>query len=36
MEVTAMHKTEFIEKVRACERRLYRIASTMLRSDADC
>ena len=31
-----MHKTEFIERVRVCERRLYRIARTMLRSSADC
>ena len=31
-----MRKTEFISRVGACERRLYRIARTMLRSDADC
>ncbi len=31
-----MHKTEFISRVRGCERRLYRIAHTMLRSEADC
>lgn len=31
-----MNKTDFIARVRACERRLYRIARTMLRSDADC
>jgi len=31
-----MNRTEFIERVRVCERRLYRVARTMLRSDADC
>jgi len=31
-----MRKADFIDRVRKCERRLYRIARTMLRSDADC
>lgn len=31
-----MQRTEFIARVEDCERRLYRIARTMLRSDADC
>lgn len=31
-----MLKAEFAARVEACERRLYRIARTMLRSDADC
>lgn len=31
-----MNKMEFSDRVRACERRLYRIARTMLKSDADC
>ena len=31
-----MERTEFIRRVRACERRLYRVARTMLRSEADC
>ena len=31
-----MRKMEFISRVQACERRLYRIARTMLRNDADC
>lgn len=31
-----MHKMKFISRVQACERRLYRIARTMLKSDADC
>ena len=31
-----MNRTEFIERVRACERRLYRVSRTMLRSDSDC
>lgn len=31
-----MNRTDFIHRVLACERRLYRIARTMLRSDADC
>ena len=31
-----MRKTEFISRVQACERRLYRIARTMLRNNADC
>ena len=31
-----MHKWEFAARVEACERRLYRVARTMLRSDADC
>lgn len=31
-----MNRTEFIERVRLCERRLYRVSRTMLRSDADC
>lgn len=31
-----MNKADFVQRVCACERRLYRIARTMLRSDADC
>ena len=31
-----MFKADFIARVRACERRLYRVARTILRSDADC
>lgn len=31
-----MNRTDFIARVRSCERRLYRVARTMLRSDADC
>ena len=31
-----MERTEFIGRVRDCERRLYRVARTMLRSEADC
>ena len=31
-----MQKSEFVRRVRSCERRLYRIAHTMLRYDADC
>ena len=31
-----MERWEFIERVRACERRLYRVARTMLRREADC
>lgn len=31
-----MNRTDFIIRVRGCERRLYRVARTMLRSDADC
>ena len=31
-----MLKADFIARVRACERRLYRVARTILRSDADC
>ena len=31
-----MNRTDFILRVRDCERRLYRVARTMLRSDADC
>ena len=31
-----MTRTEFIRRVRACERRLYRAARTMLPSEADC
>ena len=31
-----MLQTEFIRRVRACERRLYLIARTMLSRDADC
>ena len=31
-----MNRTDFILRVRACERRLYRVARTMLRADADC
>ncbi len=31
-----MNRTDFILRVRGCERRLYRVARTMLRSDADC
>lgn len=31
-----MTRTDFTERVRACERRLYRVAYTMLHSEADC
>ena len=31
-----MNRTDFILRVRDCERRLYRVARTMLHSDADC
>ena len=31
-----MTRTDFIRRVRACERRLYRVARTMLHSNADC
>lgn len=31
-----MTRLEFIDRVRSCERRLYRVARTMLRSDVDC
>jgi len=31
-----MQRIDFIARVRACERRLYRIARTMLSCDADC
>ena len=31
-----MEQAEFIRRVRACERRLYRVARTMLRGEADC
>ena len=31
-----MTRTEFIQRVRSCERRLYRVARTMLPSEADC
>lgn len=31
-----MLKADFIARVRPLERRLYRVARTMLRSDADC
>lgn len=31
-----MLRADFTARVRACERRLYRVARTMLRSDADC
>jgi len=31
-----MQRTDFVARVRACERRLYRIARTMLACDADC
>lgn len=31
-----MNKAEFVRRVRNCERRLYRVARTMLSSDADC
>ena len=31
-----MNRMDFIIRVRGCERRLYRVARTMLRSDADC
>lgn len=31
-----MQKAEFVDRVRSCERRLYRVARTMLRSEADC
>ena len=31
-----MTRTDFITRVRACERRLYRVARTLLSSEADC
>ena len=31
-----MTRDEFIQRVRACERRLYRVARTMLPGEADC
>ena len=31
-----MQKDEFVRRVRGCERRLYRVAYTTLRNDADC
>ncbi len=31
-----MNKVDFVSRVRDCERRLYRVARTMLRCDADC
>lgn len=31
-----MERAEYTERVRACERRLYRVARTMLHSEADC
>ena len=31
-----MERAEFIRRVRGCERRLYRVARTLLRGDADC
>ena len=31
-----MNRTDFIIRVRGCERRLYRVARTILHSDADC
>jgi len=31
-----MNKAEFVRRVRGCERRLYRVAKTMLARDADC
>ena len=31
-----MDKAEFVRRVRGCERRLYRVARTLLSSDADC
>ena len=31
-----MQKSEFVQRAWACERKLYRIARTMLSSDADC
>lgn len=31
-----MNKSEFVERVRKCERRLYRVARTLLSSNADC
>ena len=31
-----MTRTDFIQRVRACERRLYRVARTMLPREADC
>ena len=31
-----MNRTDFILRVRECERRLYRVARTILHSDADC
>lgn len=31
-----MQQAEFIRRVRACERRLYRVCRTMLPSEADC
>ena len=31
-----MLQADFIQRVRACERRLYRVASTMLPQECDC
>ena len=31
-----MTRADFVKRVRVCERRLYRVARTMLPSDADC
>lgn len=31
-----MNKADFVRRVRGCERRLYRVARTLLSSDADC
>lgn len=31
-----MNKAEFVQRVRNCERKLYRVARTMLARDADC
>jgi len=31
-----MNKAEFVRRVRDCERRLYRVARTLLSTDADC
>jgi len=36
MGVVTMDKGAFASRVASCERKLYRVARTMLRSDADC
>ena len=31
-----MNKADFVRRVRGCERRLYRVARTLLSRDTDC